>query len=149
MTTGRECDLCSLGCGKHPLRQRAGDADRYFCCLGCMNVFLILWESGSIRAGQDIRQTELFQRSLQLGLISNRASEDVKSDSAADASGVSEELLLHVTGMWCTSCAWLIEHALAAVPGVVQVEASFACDLVKVQYHPQSLPQERILSRIS
>jgi len=76
MASGRECDLCALGCGRHPLRQHVGDADRYFCCLGCMNVYLILWESGSIRAGQDIRDTELFRRSLQLGLISNPASQE-------------------------------------------------------------------------
>jgi len=141
--------LCSLGCGKHPLRQRAGDADRYFCCLGCMNVFLILWESGAIRAGQDIRQTELFQRSLQLGLISNPAREETRSDSVDLLAGAKEELLLHVSGMWCTSCAWLIEHALSALPGVVKAEASFASDLVKVQYHPQILPPERIVSRIA
>ena len=150
MTTGRECDLCSLRCGKHPLRQRVGDADRYFCCLGCMNVFLILWESGAIRAGQDIRQTELFQRSLQFGLISNPAREDAQPGHAVDPlASAKEELLLHVSGMWCTSCAWLIEHALSALPGVVKAEASFASDLVKVQYHPQILPPERIVSRIS
>jgi len=51
--------------------------------------------------------------------------------------------------MWCTSCAWLIEHALAALPGVAKAEASFASDLVKVQYHPQTLPPERIVSRIA
>jgi len=133
------------------LQQHVGEADRFFCCLGCMNVYLILWESGAIRSGEDIRQTELFQRSLQLGLISNRASEATKSDSStnAPADSTTEELLLHVSGMWCTSCAWLIEHALASVAGVVRAEASFASDLVKVQYHPQTLPPERILRRIS
>ncbi|MGO9085008.1 MAG: heavy metal translocating P-type ATPase [Candidatus Sulfotelmatobacter sp.] len=149
MAAGRECDLCSLGCGKHPLRQRVADADRYFCCIGCMNVFLILWESGAIRAGQDIRQTELFQRSLQLGLISNPAREDANPRAVDALDGAREELLLHVSGMWCTSCAWLIEHALAALPGVAKAEASFASDLVKVQYHPQILPPERIVSRIA
>jgi len=149
MANGRECDLCGLGCGKRPLQQHVGDADRFFCCLGCMNVYLILWESGAIRAGQDIRQTELFQRSLRLGLISNRASKDVKSDLAGDVAVASEEVLLHVTGMWCTSCAWLIEHALAAVPGVARAEASFASDLVKVQYDPRTVPRERIFSRIN
>ena len=159
MATGRECDLCGLGCGKHPLQQHVGETDRYFCCLGCMNVYLILWESGAIRAGQDVRATELFRRSLQLGLISNPASQEERTDTStrngapllADFAGSgsqAEELLLHVTGMWCTSCAWLIEHSLAAMPGVAKAEASFASDLVKVRYHPQTLPPERIVSRI-
>lgn len=148
MATGRECDLCALGCGQHPLQQHVGDVDRFFCCLGCMNVYLILSESGAIRPGQDLRQTELFQRSLQLGLISNRGPEDAKS-VPAPADPTAEELLLHVSGMWCTSCAWLIEHALSAIPGVVRAEASFASDLVKVHYRPQALPPDRIFSRIA
>ncbi len=149
MSSGRECDLCGLRCGKHPLQQAVGELDRYFCCLGCMNVYLILWESGAIQAGQDVRETELFQRSLQLGLISNRASDEVSSETIATPAGPTEELLLHVTGMWCTSCAWLIEHAIATVPGVVKAEASFAADLVKVQYQPQITPSERVMSRIN
>src|SRR5271165_7503589 len=149
MASSKECDLCGLGCGKHPLQQHVAESDRFFCCLGCMNVYLILWESGAIRPGQDIRQTELFQRSLQLGLISNRAA-DAEPDTSTNipADSTTEELLLHISGMWCTSCAWLIEHALSSVPGVVKAEASFASDLVKVQYRPQLVPSERILSRI-
>jgi len=111
-----------------------------------MNVYLILWESGTIQAGQDIRETELFRRSLELGLISNRPSEASPQTLAASAPG--EELLLHVSGMWCTSCAWLIEHALNSLPGVAQAEASFASDLVKVRYRPQELPPERIMARV-
>ena len=73
--TGPACDLCGLGCGKHPLTQRAGDVERCFCCLGCQNVFLILAESGIVATGQDLRETELFKRSLALGLISRENAE--------------------------------------------------------------------------
>lgn len=148
MAPGAECDLCGLGCGKYPLHQRVGEAERSFCCLGCLNVCLILWESGSIQAGHNVRETELFQRSLRLGLISNRTPEQ-QDIAPRVADTPSEELLLRVTGMWCTSCAWLIEHALNALPGIVQAQVSFASDLVKVNYQPQTLPQEHILNRIN
>jgi len=150
MRSEKECDLCGLGCGTYPLQQCIGNGERVFCCLGCLNVYTILWESGSIRSGQDLRQTEVFQRSLKLGLISNRsADEDDPSRQIFSSSGPSEELLLHVGGMWCTSCAWLIEHALGALPGVTQADVSFASDLVKVRYHPQALPRDHILARIN
>jgi len=149
MVESRECDLCGLGCGRHPLLDVVGGADRVFCCSGCMNVYLILWESGTIQAGQDIRQTELFQRSLQLGLISNRESDAPRSKQSVASPENSEELVLRVSGMWCTSCAWLIEHTLMTLPGVVSAEASFAADLVRVQYCPQMLPPERITEQIS
>ena len=51
--------------------------------------------------------------------------------------------------MWCTSCAWLIEYALAKLPGVAGVEASFATDLVKIKYHPQLIPPTRVTERIA
>jgi len=148
MSTGPQCDLCSLNCGPHPFKQLVGEVDRFFCCAGCMNVYLILWESGSIQAGQDIRQNELFQRSLQLGLISQAQSTIEKTPGQEHASLETEELILRVGGMWCTSCAWLIEHALASLTGIVSAEVSFASDLVKVRYAPQALPQERIAARI-
>jgi heavy metal translocating P-type ATPase len=146
----KECELCGLGCGKHPYTQRVHDRERFFCCLGCMNVYLILSESCA--EGEDFRDTELFKRSLELGLISqagerpraaaNSAPSQVYSDACV------QELLLQVQGMWCTSCAWLIEYAVGKIPGVAGVEASFASDLVKVKYQPQYVPPDRVVKRI-
>jgi heavy metal translocating P-type ATPase len=147
-TQGRNCDLCGLACGRRPYVQQIREHERVFCCMGCMNVYLILSESGA--EGQDFRETELFKRSLQLGLIS----QPEPTLSAAPAVAIrqddsrAEELLLHVRGMWCTSCAWLIEYALAKLPGIASVEASFATDLIKVKYHPQHIPPSLITERI-
>jgi len=145
------CDLCGLACGRHPYAQRIGEQKRFFCCLGCMNVYAILAESGE--KGQDFRETELFKRSLELGLISRPESSPPGAPPAPAPVSIAEdspteELLLHVRGMWCTSCAWLIEYALGKLPGVVRVEASFATDLVKIKYLPQRIPPMRIPERI-
>ena len=147
MSTSRECDLCGLECGRYPVEQRVGGAERVFCCAGCMNVYLILSESGAIRPGQDLRDTELFKRSLQLGLVSNRPQQET-NPAATPTSPPGEELLLHISGMWCTSCAWLIEHALKSLPGLSLAEVSFASDVVKVCYQPHLLPPDRIMQRI-
>jgi len=151
--TGPACHLCGLGSGKHPLTQRVGDVEHIFCCAGCENVFLILSESGIVASGQDLRETELFKRSLALGLISREASEAARPavDPTIEVPDgtPTEELLLQIGGMWCTSCAWLIEHALGGVAGVASAQASFASDLVKVNYFPQYLPPGKIIKRIS
>ena len=39
--------------------------------MGCANVYAILVESGALANGQNIRETEVYRRSLELGLISN------------------------------------------------------------------------------
>jgi len=140
------CDLCGLTCGRRPYSQHIREQDRFFCCLGCMNVYLILSESSE--PGQDFRATELFKRSLELGLISQPELTNEVAVAPPHNDTPVEELLLHIRGMWCASCAWLIEYALAKLPGVAGVEASFATDLVKVKYRPQLIPPSRITERI-
>jgi heavy metal translocating P-type ATPase len=120
----------------------------HFCCMGCANVYAILLESGVVANGQNIRETEIFRRSLQLGLIAN-PSDESEQGAAEAAQGPTEEALLQISGMWCSACGWLIEHALRKLPGVVSAEVFFASDLAKVKYCPLALPAEAIAARIT
>src|SRR6185369_1160167 len=97
------------------------------------------------------RDTALFKRSLELGLIATGSQKRVAAPraSAIPADAIVQEILLQVTGMWCSSCAWLIEHLLASEHGLVSAEVFFASDLVKVRFHPQYMPPERIIKRIT
>ncbi|MEW6128583.1 MAG: cation-translocating P-type ATPase [Acidobacteriota bacterium] len=143
------CDLCQLPVGRHPFQRQFNHETKWFCCLGCTNVYAILLESGVIDSGEDIRETEIFKRSLQLGLISTGRTQSTKKSTLEIPQGTpTEEALIQVSGMWCSSCAWLIEHALSNERGVVSAEAFFASDLVKVRYCPQYLPPDRITQRI-
>jgi cation transport ATPase len=143
------CALCGLNVGRHPFTRGFEDDEKAFCCLGCMNVYTILLESGAIAAGQDVRETELFKRSLALGLISNGGAGRTGPPFPEIPSGApTREALLQISGMWCSACAWLIESVLMSERGVVSAEAFFTSDLVKVKYCPQYLPPDRIVERI-
>lgn len=145
------CGLCDLPVGRHPFLGSFDGTDKSFCCLGCLQVYTILRESGALAEGQDIRQTELFQRSLAMGLISNsewKAEQTVGQPAAISPETPTQEGMWQVSGMWCSACAWLIEHALSQERGVVSVEAFFASDMVKVRYCPQYLPPDRVAERI-
>jgi len=63
------CDLCGAAAAKTPRFQRFRGEDKRFCCLGCLNVYAILLESGAIEAGLDLKATSLYQESLRLGLL--------------------------------------------------------------------------------
>ena len=102
-----KCDLCSLDCGRHPLIRRFNADDRSFCCAGCLNVYVILLESGVIAAGQDFRETEVYRQSQKLGLISNRQEDSPNIDPPPPETEI-REALFQISGMWCSSCAWLI-----------------------------------------
>jgi heavy metal translocating P-type ATPase len=141
--TSKDCALCGLPCGARPV-DSSGLA---FCCPGCLNVYTILRESGVIGSVQDFRSTEIYRRSLELGLIANPSSAERAPAVASEAPGT-REVLFHVAGMWCTSCAWLIERAVCSERGVVGAEVIFASDLVRVRYNPQVIPPSRIAAII-
>jgi heavy metal translocating P-type ATPase len=146
MSVEKQCDLCGLGVGRHPFEQSFDDGAKQFCCLGCLNVYTILLESGVVASGADLRDSEVFKKSLALGLVSN--AESVERAAVIPTDAPTKETLLHVSGMWCSACSWLIEHSLRREPGVVSAEAFFASDLVKVKYCPQFVPPERITKQI-
>jgi len=147
------CQLCGLPCGEHPFSTKIENVEQFFCCLGCMNVYVILFESGVVASSQNIRETELFKRGLQLGLIAQGERDEWNEKPATTRNlardAAASELVLQISGMWCSSCAWLIEHAVKSLPGIITAEASFATDLLKVQYLPQALPPDRIAQRVS
>ena len=139
------CDLCGLPSGQHPLERTVEGQSRSFCCLGCLNVYMILLESGVMAAGTDFRESEVYRQSLKLGLISNRQQARVEIPDGAET----REATYRLSGLWCASCGWLIEHALSAEAGVVSAEVLFASDLLKVKYCPQYLPPGRISESVA
>jgi heavy metal translocating P-type ATPase len=136
------CALCTLPCGPEPLTGRIRDTEKPFCCPGCLNVYTILIESGIVSGGQDFRDTDLYRRSLELGLVARPAG--TAPAAPIPPSAERREALFQISGMWCSSCAWLIERALKAERGVVSADVLFASDLVKVSYCPQFLPPDKI-----
>jgi heavy metal translocating P-type ATPase len=129
-----KCELCGLESG-----------EARFCCAGCENVYTILVESGVLASGQNFRETELYQRSLQLGLIRSASREQPKAEAST---AELREAVYQLSGMWCTSCAWLIEHALLDVHGVESARVNFASDLLNVRYSPRDVPPGRIAARV-
>jgi len=137
------CSLCGLECVQTPLHADVGGEQREFCCAGCMNVYSILSESGVLASGVDVRETELFRRSQELGLISSAAQRPQQLPPQVE-DAAAEERLFHVSGLWCSACAWLIEHVLRQQQGVLSAEVYFVSDLLKIRYLPQQFPLTRV-----
>ena len=145
MTGGATCDLCGAAATKNPQTQAFRGQDRRFCCTGCLNVYAILLESGTIEEGVDLRQTPLFQESLRLGLLGQAA----PAATPALPEGVeTKEALFQLGGMWCAACGWVVEHALRKEAGIVSAEVLFTSDLLKVTYCPQLVPPGVVPERV-
>jgi len=139
------CALCGTPAGTGACSRSFLGVERSFCCNGCLNVYAILVESGAVAAGEDLRTTEVYLQSLKLGLL---AAVDEGRPAIPPEAEVREDLY-QLSGMWCTSCGWLVEHALAREYGVVSADVMFTSDLLKIRYCPQYLPPGVIPDRVA
>ncbi|MCP4402765.1 MAG: TRASH domain-containing protein, partial [bacterium] len=147
------CDLCGLSLPPKPSSTEWNNKTYRFCCAGCRQVFVILAESGLLQG--DFKDSEIYQTSLKLGIISRPAAQS--SDRAEEAESTlldpetikhSKVLTLHISGMWCSACSWLIDNVVSAEKGVVHIQVLFAADTAKIQYLPQIISAEKIKTQI-
>jgi len=156
------CDLCGL-----PLRcgtvsaEFAGHTHR-FCCPGCRQVFRMLLEASDSPDPAHFKETELFRKCREMGVIprdetdlqhrSERAgvSEDPHTDSADEApsDGHFLDLTLTVEGMWCPACAWVIDASLRKLDGVLSSTANFSTDILRCRYNPVLTSPDAVIRRI-
>jgi heavy metal translocating P-type ATPase len=111
-------------------------------------VFLLLRESGLLEG--DYKNSSLYQTSLKLGIIGRPETDEPPPSDGTDetALGQTDDLVLAVEGMWCSSCAWLIEKAVGAVPGVQRVRVLYASDTARISYRPELVSPEQITASI-
>jgi len=134
------CSLCSLRVPKHPIMSD----HQVFCCHGCQAVFQILSLQGAL---QNYREHPLFLQAAESGLISN-------PDLLKEIEGKSEEefekkkITLEVEGLWCPSCARVIQLILAKSGGVAKCLIDYTTDLGVIEYYPQIIGKDAIFSRI-
>ncbi|MFZ0241954.1 MAG: cation-translocating P-type ATPase [Desulfobacterales bacterium] len=158
------CDLCGLslrnGCCT---LERAGGRFR-FCCLGCQQVFSMLCDVSGTADPAAFRETELFQRCRELGVIPSSAADldrahppaaglgpssaEFSPPPSTGAAGESLSLQLKIGAMWCPACAWVIDASLAKLPGVLSSECSFSTDRLRCDYDPVQISPDRIIEFI-
>ena len=154
---------CSL-CGQKAHRKFA-HAGSTFCCTGCREVFRILTEGQEgLSPGDDLQSTALYQQCLAMGLIAKPATDDLSDDqetshiesmpevhlpAAFDKIDAVREVALRICGMWCTSCAWLIEHVVKQQKGVEGCRVLFASDTVRIAYKPAKTSPDHLIEIIN
>ncbi len=157
------CELCSL-----PLRYGTVQATFLgkpvrFCCKGCRQVYAMLLEAGDEGNPADFKNTELFRRCRDLGVIP-RTEVDLERQTRAQipaararvepaeiAKSRPKELLqlnLVINGMWCPACAWVIEETLRKKPGVADPTCNFSTDRLRCSYDPVRISPQQIMESI-
>ena len=142
------CDLCGLSTRHGALVEKQSGRVLQFCCFGCKQVYALLVEASEPSDPGNFRESEIFKRCLEAGIIP-RSQDDLDkrlSQPAAQAGADSRssqadsehenfvglQLDLRVDGMWCPACAWVIEESLRRTEGVHQAACHFATDRLEI-----------------
>ena len=160
------CDLCGLSSRYGTVKWTSENREFYFCCIGCRQVFIMLMEAVDSPDPVQFKETELFEKCREMGIIPESES-DLKKRLSKDAAkplfsslqpdaepssdwenqDAAERLTIYlkVSDMWCPACAWVIEAALKKHSGVLQSSCNFSTDRVSCEYNPiQTSPDEII-----
>ncbi|MBW1774607.1 MAG: cation-translocating P-type ATPase [Deltaproteobacteria bacterium] len=120
-------------------------------------MFQMILESSDQRDPATFRETELFKKCLEMGIIPGSETErDLISrtsspqpapiDPSPDQSCLS--LNLKVAHMWCPACAWVIAESLKRDRGIVDARCSFSTDSVRCSYDPRVTSPAQIMGMI-
>jgi heavy metal translocating P-type ATPase len=145
---GKRCSLCGLPLGRSAVMDRL--LGRAFCCPGCKAVYqILLARHGEIP--EDPTQTELYRECLRAGIVLPGELREGEETPPQAPSGMQDtvELVLHVSGMGCPACAWLLEKVLRNTKGVGEVRVSFGSDRASILYDPSLVAPREILARIA
>ena len=160
------CDLCGLSLRHGTVKWTSGNRDFFFCCMGCRQVFVMLMEAADSPDPMQFKETELFRKCREMGIIPESESDlkerlskedatppfsslqpdlEPSSDGANQDAGERLSIYLKISDMWCPACAWVIETALKKHSGVVQSSCNFSTDRISCEYDPiQTSPDEII-----
>jgi len=169
-TSSPACDLCGLSLRYQKISSTTGGKIFHFCCMGCKQVFHMLMESSDTADPDSFRETELFKKCQEIGIIPKSETElaeraggqDVVATAPSATSPAQEppnqkttytethlSLNLHVHQMWCPACAWVIEESLKKSPGIASASCNFATDRVRCDYHPVITSPRKIIGYIN
>jgi heavy metal translocating P-type ATPase len=135
--------------------------------MGCKQVFHMLMEATDSPDPTSFRQTELFVKCQEIGIIPKSEAELAKRagyrEPVATVPAITSEakepqdpgaasylsLNLQVQQMWCPACAWVIEETLKKKPGIVSASCNFATDRVRCDYNPVVTSPQKIIGSIN
>lgn len=121
------------------------DAEKEFCCTGCLVVYQILSSQNALNTFESSPQ---FQKAYELGLISNPHLQEEVEKNRAYSHDV-RRLYFEVTGLWCPACAKLIQLFCSRIKGIISCFVDYSTDLASIEYDLKTISQEKIFSSIA
>lgn len=145
-TTKQVCFHCGEALPAHPPTALINDQEQPFCCHGCLAVaqlvagagldrYYRLREAPAPRVDAVAEPWQAYDRESQLNQVSKSV-----------AGG--REALLHLDGVRCAACSWLLQQLAQRTPGIVSLEVNPATARARAVWDPEQMPLSELLSTI-
>lgn len=127
------------------------DKEQPMCCPGCQAVSKAIIDAGltnyyKFRTEPGSKQTALVPEELCTFSAFDLA--EVQEDFVHQDSDTST-VSLSIDGITCAACAWLIEHKLKHVTGIVKIQVNSTTERALVTWLPEQIKLSAILNQIS
>lgn len=140
------CTHCGLPVPAPLLREQ--DAEQ-FCCEGCRTVFAVIAASG-FEAYYQMREQAPGQPAPSVG----RGYEELDDPAFLErwttpAPDGQRKALLHLEGVHCSACLWLVEKALTRLDGVSEARLDFGRSRLSLRFHPGVVRLSRVAQELA
>ena len=143
----------------HPLCYHCGtpcrtggfvQAEKAFCCRGCLTVFELLTENGLTDfyklnefAGVRVKGTP---RNDQFQFLDEPAVRERLVDFAGPTL---TRITLHIPAIHCIACVWLLENLFRLQPGIGQSQVNFPRKEVAIAFHPGQVKLSQVVALLA
>lgn len=119
-----------------------------FCCLGCQAAAETI-VNGGLGEFYRFRGQASVKASVQTSAYTLYDSPEVQADFVTPTPAGLRQARLHIGGISCAACVWLIEKHLAAIKGVHQVRVNSTHHTAWLEWHPEQVPLSTLFSALA
>ncbi|WP_462320023.1 heavy metal translocating P-type ATPase [Halochromatium sp.] len=150
VSTAGHCFHCGLPlAGAERVEASVADAQRSFCCTGCRSVCEAIYAAGLDGFYRRTPEGEVLgpppEPPKQLALYDLDEVQAAYLDTSADL----REINLHVEGIHCAACVWLIETGLSKMPGVEEARVNLTGRRLRLKWDNSRQRLSGLLGRLS
>ncbi len=131
------CSLCDLQINGQPITDETTDGDELFCCRGCREIARLL----------DDDETTDDSIPVSIGAVRERV--DTEESDGSTAPPGAQTAYRSVDGMHCKTCEGFIELLAAETEGIYDAQASYATEMVRLVYDPETIEEAELSAVVS
>ena len=146
------CFHCGLFANGHSAcHGMVAGEDHVFCCSGCLNVCQVIHDAGLSGFYDRLKKNEatLSPPPDAPADLEQYTLDEVQQEVTRVMGDGTRQARLMVEGIHCAACAWLIEHALNDMDGVLKAEVNLAHHWLLLNWQPQAIALQTIIKRLS